>query len=93
MANHPYTDLAKFGYKQNKKEKEFKHPYTFFKENLVIFLDFLEIWATFFFQKVIEFVIPSKKFTKFTRVQNSALKQKGRNALKVNGFQKSRNGD
>jgi hypothetical protein len=57
-------------------------------------LIFWKFWATFFFlQKVIEFVTPQKKFTKFTTVQNSALKQKGGDALKVSGFQKSRNGD
>jgi hypothetical protein len=59
----------------------------------LIFLIFWIIWATIFFKKVIEFVTPPKNFTKFTRVQNSGLKQKGGNALKVSSFQKSRNGD
>jgi len=56
----------------------------------LIFLIFWELWATIFFKKVIEFVTPRKKFT---IVQNSGLKQKGGNALKVSSFQKSRNGD
>ncbi len=93
MAIISYADLAKFGYKQNMKEKEFKHPsYTFLATVLEpcieIWWYFLIFWKfgqlfSFFFPKNDWISYPlKKKFTKFTRVQNSALQQKSRNALK-----------